>query len=111
VQVNAEKDPMLTEEGLREDARAYAGTNDLELARISPIFGNAYHFPPLLFQVGSREILLDDTRNFAHKAQEQGCEVILSEWEGLYHVFQILPMLPAADKALDQISEFIDQNS
>jgi acetyl esterase/lipase len=51
--------------------------------------------------------LLDDARNFAQNAQSQQVFVKLSEWQGLFHVFQMFPMLPAADQAIAEINEFL----
>lgn len=44
--------------------------------------------PPLLIQVGTDELLLDDARRYAEAAVAQVGEVLLAIYEGLHHVFQ-----------------------
>lgn len=104
---NVHIDPVLSPCGLKEDAKAYAGDYPLDNPRISPHFGSVLGFPPILIQVGTNEILLDDAHNFAQNAQSQQVFVKLSEWQGLFHVFQMFPMLPAADQAIAEINEFL----
>jgi len=103
----ARVDPILSSYGLREDARAYAGNLPLDSPRISPLFASLHGFPPILIQVGTQEILLDDARSFAEKARMAGIDVVLSEWEGMFHVVQTFPMLDATDAAIKEVAAFI----
>jgi len=89
------------------DAIAYAGGYPLTDPLISPLFCSAQGFPPLLIQVGTEEILLDDARSFARSAEAQGVQVNLEIWENMFHVFQMFPMLPDADRALASIVDFL----
>ena len=45
--------------------------------------------PPPLIQVGMDEVLLDDARRFAGKALAARSDVVLEEWQGMHHVFQL----------------------
>ena len=72
VQGMADKDPILNREKLGIGARCYAGGADLKSPFLSPLFGNFDKLPPLLIQVGTDEMLLDDSRRFAKKAKEAG---------------------------------------
>lgn len=99
-------DPMLTPEGLRATGREYAAAalcNPLA----SPLLGDPAGLPPLLLQVGTREILLSDSTRFAEKARAAGVDVTLQVEEGLIHVWQIFPDLPEAQSAVARIGEFI----
>ena len=107
IKENTTKDPVLTGESLRMDAIAYAGGYPLTDPLISPLFCSAQGFPPLLIQVGTEEILLDDARSFARSAEAQGVRVTLEIWENMFHVFQMFPMLPDADRALASIVDFL----
>jgi epsilon-lactone hydrolase len=107
----AKVDPILSWKGLQEDAYAYADNHDLNSPLISPLFASTTGFPPILIQVGTHEILLDDARSFAMQARSQGVDVVLSEWEGLFHVFQMFPLLQAADEAINEVAAFISQHN
>jgi epsilon-lactone hydrolase len=64
--------------------------------------------PPLLIHVGSDEIMLDDSRRVAERAQAAGVEVTLEVWEGLWHVFHAFAYrLTEGKQAIEQLGEFI----
>ncbi|MEZ4608189.1 MAG: alpha/beta hydrolase [Deinococcales bacterium] len=86
-------DPMITLEGLRANGRQYAAA-DLRNPLASPLHGDLEGLPPLLLQVGTREILLSDSIRFAEKAQAAGVDVTLEIEEGLIHVWQMFPNIP-----------------
>ena len=99
-------DPMLTPDGLRESGRLYAG-DALRDPLAAPLHGDLHGLPPLLLQVGTREILLSDSTRFAEKATEAGVDVTLEVEEGLIHVWQMLPGVPEAERAVGRIGAFI----
>ncbi len=108
IRSNQEKDPILSPKGLDEDASLYAGNHSLKDPLISPIFALMREFPPLLAQVGSDEILLDDTRLVAKHAKEQNLSIEIRIWDKMFHVFQLFPMLPEAEEAINDIIRFIN---
>jgi acetyl esterase/lipase len=77
---------------------------------VSPLFGDFSNLPPLLFQVGSNEMLLDESTRAAARAHAAGVTVELEIWQHMAHVFQILP-LPQARVALDHIAAFIARHA
>jgi acetyl esterase/lipase len=88
----------------------YIGNNDPTLPLLSPQMGNYEGLPPLLICVGTHEIHLDDCRNVARKAREQGVEVTLREWPKMVHAFPVLsPWFPEAKQALAEICTFARQ--
>ncbi len=99
-------DPMLTPEGLRTSGRQYAGT-DLRHPHAAPLHGDLGGLPPLLLQVGTREVLLSDSTRFADKARAAGVEVTLEVEDGLIHVWQMFPGVPEADSAIERVGAFI----
>lgn len=99
-------DPILTVDGVRESGKLYAGGH-VRNPLASPLFGDLNGLPPLLLQVGTREILLSDSTRFAEKARAAGVEVRLEVEEGLVHVWQMLPSLPEAQTATDRIGKFV----
>lgn len=77
---------------------------------VSPLFGNFTGLPPLLFQVGSLEVLLDESTRAAARAREAGVEVAVEIWESMGHVFQALP-LPQAQAALEHMACFVEAHT
>lgn len=100
-------DPMIAPENLRESGRHYAG-DDLRNPFAAPLHGELSGLPPLLIQVGTREVLLSDSTRFAEKAKAAGVEVDLQVEDGLIHVWQMFPNLPESASAVEQIGSFIE---
>ena len=88
-------------------AGLYAAGQSLTHPLISPLYADLAGLPPLLIQVGTDEILLDDATRFAHKAQAAGVEVTLEVWQGMFHVFHIFPFFAETAEAVAQIGEFV----
>ena len=109
---NSETDPFLSREGITGMADAYVTTQDEKMNPLaSPLFASFKDFPDLLIQVGSREMLLDDSKRVAEKAKDDGCQVDLQVWEDMVHVFQgYAPFLPEANQALEAIGRFVNGN-
>ena len=105
-QQGAVDDPMLTPEGLRTSGQQYAAA-DLRNPLASPLHGDLNGLPPLLLQVGTREILLSDSTRFAEKARAADVDITLEVEEGLIHVWQMLPGVPEAQSAVDRIGAFV----
>src|SRR5207245_11347159 len=83
----AASDPELTQEGLRRYAADYVAAADAADGRISPVFADLTGLPPLLIQVGSHEILLDDATRLAARAAAADVAVTLEVTPGVPHVF------------------------
>jgi len=107
IQSKAKVDPYLDPASLQKYARYYAGENEPSSPLISPLYANLEGFPPLLIQVGTDEILLDDATRFAEKARDSGVDVTLQILDGMFHVFQLIPFLPETKKAVGSIAEFV----
>jgi len=105
------RDPMLRREALAAAARNYAGGLHLDDPRISPLFADLRTLPPTLVQVGTDEILLDDSTRFADRAYAAGVEVELQRFDGLFHDFQLFARLLRSSRgALDDIAAFLSRN-
>ncbi|NCP86086.1 MAG: alpha/beta hydrolase [Anaerolineae bacterium CG_4_9_14_3_um_filter_57_17] len=103
-----ESEVVLTTETLEEWAACYAGAANLTNPLISPVYADFHGFPPLLIQVGSEEILLDDARALAEKARAAGVCVELRIWDGLWHVWPALgALIPESGQAFNEIKEFL----
>jgi len=93
-------------------AKGYLGADaDPRDPLASPLHAALHGLPPLLMQVGDRETVLDDSRDFAAKAQEAGVDVTLEVWDGMIHVFQQFPEeLPEATQAIAAIGRFLQRH-
>ena len=108
MKTKADVDPMIKADDEKVMAKHYAGGADLREPLISPLYADLQGLPPMLIQVGTSEVLLDDSTRFAAKAREAGVDVELDEWEEMIHVFQFFAfMLPEGQQAIDRIGEFI----
>jgi len=102
-------DPMLTPDGLRVTGQQYAA-GALRHPLAAPLHGDLAGLPPLLLQVGTREVLLSDSTRFAEKARAAGVDVTLEIEEGLIHVWQMFPDVPEAQSAVQRIGAFVRAN-
>jgi monoterpene epsilon-lactone hydrolase len=110
IQRKAQVDCILDADSLEMYAKLYAGERDRSSPLISPLFADLSGLPPLLIQVGTDEVLLDDATRCADRARQAGVDVTLEIWDEMFHVFQLLPFLPEAKEAVGRIAEFVSQN-
>ena len=104
----AEADPIVNEAAVGEMARAYLGATAPQTPLASPLFADLRSLPPLLVQVGSDEVLLDDAVQLADRAKAAGVDATLEVWDRMIHVWHwFLPMLDEAQDAVDGIGRFI----
>ncbi|WP_254774415.1 alpha/beta hydrolase fold domain-containing protein [Marinobacter sp. AC-23] len=84
-----ESEPVLQARWTAKAAKLYAGEESLRNPLLSPVFGNFQGLPPLLIQVGSQEILLNDAERLARAAREAGVQTQFEVFNSLWHVFQV----------------------
>jgi epsilon-lactone hydrolase len=90
--LEAVRDPWLATPGLREAATAWAGGDDPTIARLSPGNGPLEGLPPTTVLVGTRELCLPDSADFAAAAAKAGVQADLTVVEGALHVYPLLPV-------------------
>lgn len=79
---------------------------------ISPLHGDLSDLPHTLMHASEAEMLYDDCRRYAVKAEEAGSPVTLQTWPFMVHVWQIFhDVLPEANEALDEIEAFVASRS
>lgn len=97
-------DVLLTVAGLRAAARHYAGpAANLAAPRLSPLFGPVAGLPEMSVFVGTRDLLLPDSRRLRDKATAAGLPLHYHEYEGMPHGWMLLPFLPETKAALAQL--------
>ena len=106
---NKDIDPFVSKDGIAWFSSVYVPDEcDRNNPYASPLYGDFKNFPPMLIQVGTREVLLDDSKKLNEKAKSEGCDVELQIWDDMVHIFQgFAPYLPEANEALESISKFI----
>ena len=105
--INKHRDPVLPSRRTSELQRMYIGDASPADRFISPVFADFDGLPPILGQVGSTEILLDDTRRSAQRAADAGVPFYLEVWRDMPHVFSFFNILPEARIAIERMAEFI----
>ena len=88
VTAKADVDPIITAAALRLRAAGYLDGADASDGLVSPIYASLAGLPPLLIQVGSHEVLLDDALRLAARAAYDDVAVTLEVVPGVTHVFQ-----------------------
>lgn len=103
-----DKDPMLSYEYVVSVRGAYAGVDaDFESPEFSPLLANLKMLPPTLIQVGSNEILRDDSEKLAKKLSKIGIQAKLEVYSECWHVFQQMP-IHKASHALESVRSFLE---
>jgi epsilon-lactone hydrolase len=105
-------DPILTRESVEYTGAMYLAGQDPRRPLLSPaVLADLTGFPPLLIQVGTNEILLDDSTRLAARARAAGVDVILDVTADVPHVFQCFAgVLDEAGQALDRAALFLTQH-
>ena len=99
---------MFRSPNIKEFAEAYLGNVSAREPYASPVFAEFGNFPPVLLQVGSTELLLDDARRVHEKIQAAGGESRLEVFEDVSHCWQMLDeIVPEARIALRRAVDFI----
>lgn len=89
-------------------AKYYAGGEDPRHPWISPTYADLRGLPPILIQVATHEIMLDDCERFAAQSRAAGVDVTLRAWEGMVHCFAFFsPLFSEATTAMNELGAFI----
>ena len=108
---NALRDAMFGRDAISGIRPAYLGDHDPADPYASPIFGDAKGLPPLMFHVGEREVLRDDSVRMAAKAKAAGIEAVLTVFPVVAHAWQFADrVLPEARRSLDEAAAFLAAN-
>jgi cation diffusion facilitator CzcD-associated flavoprotein CzcO/acetyl esterase/lipase len=109
VAINARRDHGLRRDLIEQGAALYRGTADPADPELSPVFADLSGLPPTYLQVGTHDILLDDTERFAERARAAGVDVGHARFDGMWHDFQIgAGMLREADEAMADLGRALD---
>ena len=102
------EDPIVSREMLLGWGKLYLGENDPTIPLASPLYADLRGLPPMLIQVGSAEVLLDDATRLAERALMAGVDTTLEVWPEMIHVWQTFaPILPEGRRAIERIGQFV----
>ena len=108
---NARHDPMMSPDGVGNMNALYLDDALHDNPLVSPVFGDFSGLPPTLAQVGSTEILLDDTRRVGERARAQGVDFEVEVWDEVPHVWHVWAFLPESKAATTRIAKFIREHT
>ena len=101
-------DPMIDRSLTLKLAELYGPHATKREPAISPLFGDLEGLPPLLVQVGEREVLYSDAEGLAERARRAGVPVTFEAWPEMIHVWHLyFPQLAKACEAIDRIGRFV----
>lgn len=104
-------DPLASSALLNRMAQAYAGGTALDAPEISPVFADFRGAPPVLIQVGTAEVLMDDSINLAKALGDADVDVDLDIRAGMIHVWPwFAPAIPEGQLALGRACQFLKAN-
>jgi monoterpene epsilon-lactone hydrolase len=107
---NDSADPMLKSDCLKPFAAQYLRGADPCHPHVSPLYSDPSGLPPVLLQVGSDEILRDDSTRMADKLRAGGCAVTLEVWPRMPHVWHAFaPLMPEATRAIARVGAFVNE--
>jgi acetyl esterase/lipase len=104
---NERRDPMLSTKSMGQMNALYLDDALHDNPLVSPVFGDFRGLPPILAQVGSTEVLLDDTRRVGERAVMQGVDFRVEVWDQVPHVWHMVGFLPETVAATAKIGEFM----
>jgi monoterpene epsilon-lactone hydrolase len=108
---DTDQEVMLSEAWLASAAQVYAGSEHIASPMCSPIYGDLTGLPPVLIQVGSDEILLNDSHRTCEALNRAGTVASLQVYPQRWHVFQLhAGVLADADISLMTSAQFLHQH-
>lgn len=108
---NADIDPLIPAEHVEFMASSYYGNENAKDPLVSPLYADLRGLPPLLIQVGTAEVLLDDSIRIADHAKVAGIDVQLEIWHDMIHIFSFFwAWAPESQQGIEQIGEFIQKH-
>jgi acetyl esterase/lipase len=105
---NRDRDPMQSTTCIEMLAASYVGQRDPRFPLLSPLYGDLTGLPPLMIFAGDSEILLDDSKRLAERAQSQGVPADLRVYRDMPHAWPLFAaILPEGRQALDEAAAFL----
>jgi epsilon-lactone hydrolase len=111
IETKAAEDPMVQRDGILAFSRLFIGGGDPRDPLAAPLYADLHGLPPVLIQVGSAEILLDDAARISRRLEDSGVPVDLQVWDDMIHVWHFFAgVLDEGQAAIDQIGRFLSRH-
>ncbi|MCG6497804.1 alpha/beta hydrolase [Kitasatospora sp. A2-31] len=108
----ADQDPMISQHVVALVTASYLAGTAPTTPYVSPLFGELTGLPPVLVQVGSREVMLSDAERFVAALRDAGCTGELEVWPGMVHVWHLHhARLDKARQAVARLGEWLRTRS
>lgn len=86
----------------------YAEKLDRENPYVSPCFGSFEGFPPVTLVCGTAEMDESDNDTAYERMKAAGVDTVLYKFEGMFHVFQLVPFLKESKEAYKMVKNRIN---
>ena len=109
----ADRDPMLSGgDALSGMVMAYAASVDATQPYVSPVFGTFESLPPMMIQVGTEEILYDDSTRVVKGIENANGQVDFRPWQDMMHVWHLLAgVAPEAEEGIAELAAYIAERT
>ncbi|MBF7688246.1 alpha/beta hydrolase [Acinetobacter sp. EC24] len=112
VRYNQKHDALVSVDFLKKAIGYYLKDTDFETSdpRVSPLFDDLTGLPPLLIQVGSKSLLMDDAKRLKDMAERAEVDVYYKLYTGMWHnFFMFNAWFDEGKMALNDMCSFIQQ--
>ena len=107
-------DEIINSDILRKSASVYTYESNTESPFVSPLLAEndmLKNFPPVFIQMGSKEILLDEAKQFCDKLIATGNSCLLDVWPNMMFMFQMADeYLHESHLAVDKIGRIVTED-
>ena len=109
----ADRDPLLAgADALSGMVMAYSATVDATQPYISPVFGTFDNLPPMMIQVGTEEVLYDDSTRVVKAIENANGSVEFRPWQDMMHVWHLLAgVAPEAEEGIAELAAYIAEQT
>lgn len=108
-------DEVMSGDVLRKSSSVYTYESNTTNPFISPLLAGPdalQNFPPVYIQMGEKEILLDDAKQFTKNLTDAGNKCELDVWPNMMFMFQMADeYLHESHLAIDKIGKVVTQNT
>jgi monoterpene epsilon-lactone hydrolase len=106
---NKDRDVLISREVIQMMAATFLGEQgDRRDPLANPLFGDLRGLPPVYIEVGSHEVLLDDSLALAEALKKADVDVTLEIFPEMQHIFNLLAgTAPEADQAIGKYAQWV----
>ncbi|MFW8584595.1 alpha/beta hydrolase [Rhizobium beringeri] len=100
--------PLLTPQLMELFTMVYVGSGDRKSEMVTPFYSDFTGLPPTLVQIGSWEILREDSVTVVERLKAAGVSAELNIFEGMVHSWQLFaPMLDEGMQSIEEAGGFL----